>query len=311
MSTEPSDEVAGGHLDIRESPLVQGAAEAERPTLWWAGWLFVVGVCVFLVSLGLGSGVNAILGNPASGSPLSQLSEMITFAIDIGIIALWVVKKERRPFSSLGFRGSKPFGRVAIGFGIGIAAFVIPAVVLLAVGQLGDGRSAHTSSGVDALLLAGLLLLPFVVQSTGEEILTRGYMLQVGGLQLPSWVAIVGSSFLFAAVHLDFHPVPLLNITLYAVMVCFIALGQGSLWLVCGFHIAWNWVQGNVLGIAVSGGPREVAVFTLGPTEGASELLTGGSFGLEGSLAVTVVLAALLVGAFAYYRRCAAARAAT
>ncbi len=116
----------------------------------------------------------------------------------------------------------------------------------------------------------------------------RGYMLQVGGLQLPSWIAVVLSSFLFAAIHLDFHPLVLLNITLYAVAASFVALGQGSLWLVCGFHIAWNWVQGNVMGIAVSGTPREVALFTFGAKDGASDLLTGGSFGLEGSLAATL-----------------------
>jgi len=309
MASGPDDGAGGGHLDIRESPLVQGAAEAERPTRWWVGWLFAVGVGVLVANIAFGGIVSALLGSPALGSPVSQLSEVLTNGFTLVVIGLWVVRKERRPFTSLGFRGSQPVGRALVGFALGIAAFVVPTLVLVGVGQLGDGRSAHTRSGMDALALVALLLLTFVVQATAEEVVTRGYMLQVGGLQLPSWIAVVLSSFLFAAIHLDFHPLVLLNITLYAVAASFVALGQGSLWLVCGFHIAWNWVQGNVMGIAVSGTPREVALFTFGAKEGSSDLLTGGSFGLEGSLAASLVLALLAIGGFVYYRRCAARRA--
>ena len=56
-------------------------------------------------------------------------------------------------------------------------------------------------------------------------------------------------------------------------------------------HSVWNLVQGNVYGIKVSGMETSCTVFSASLT-GGREIFHGGSFGLEGGLAVTIVLLA-------------------
>ena len=72
---------------------------------------------------------------------------------------------------------------------------------------------------------------------------------------------------------------------------------SGTLWLPIGIHWAWNYVQGNVLGFAVSGNPVRDKIFTSiisGP-----DWLTGGIFGAEASVpavGVGLLLAIILLG---------------
>jgi hypothetical protein len=62
------------------------------------------------------------------------------------------------------------------------------------------------------------------------------------------------------------------------------------LWLPIGIHFAWNFVQGAIFGVAVSGNE---ARGLLQSTLNGPALLSGGAFGAEGSIfAVIICLAA-------------------
>ena len=67
-----------------------------------------------------------------------------------------------------------------------------------------------------------------------------------------------------------------------------------SLWFPIGLHLGWNFTEGGIFGVAVSGGPAAkgmLSVSLAGPT-----LLTGGRFGPEASLvAIALCLAAAAV----------------
>jgi membrane protease YdiL (CAAX protease family) len=140
-------------------------------------------------------------------------------------------------------------------------------------------------------------LLFFLVQGPAEEVVFRGYLLPVLSARGTIVTGVVVSSILFGLLH-SLNPnmgiLPLVNITLAGVMFALYALVEEGLWGVFGLHSAWNWVQGNVLGLAVSGS-------TLGPSlirlqEAGPDWLTGGAFGPEGSLFVTLLLTALSIG---------------
>ena len=134
----------------------------------------------------------------------------------------------------------------------------------------------------------------------------RGYLLQTSARQLPGWLAILAPGVLFSAVHFATEePLPIagLNILIYALFVSFIALRQGSLWLACGIHTGWNWFQGNVFGLPVSGNAYNTGVFHLGPKASSSPWLGGGAFGPENSLVVTAVWGAALLLAYVYFRK--------
>lgn len=64
-----------------------------------------------------------------------------------------------------------------------------------------------------------------------------------------------------------------------------------DLWGACAIHSAWNFAQGNLVGIRVSGMAQLPTVAIMHPL-GEQDLFHGGDFGLEGGLIVTFVLLA-------------------
>jgi hypothetical protein len=66
------------------------------------------------------------------------------------------------------------------------------------------------------------------------------------------------------------------------VLLGWIVIRTGSLWFAIAYHVAWNVVAAHVLGLTTSGFDLGASIFTTklaGP-----ELLTGGSYGFEGSI---------------------------
>lgn len=289
-------------MNIRTSPLVQMAEEAKRPTRWWFAWIVALVIIVAGAAIGQGVG-SVILGGPEETDTLYQFNEFFSFGATLLLLFLWVRFKEGRRFSSVGFRGANPVGKFLLGVAFGALMMSIGVGIAWALGQYSTGESTHTNLGSAAILPIAVLLFVFFLQGSTEEAVTRGFMLQVAGRQINGWVAIIGSSFIFAAIHPGITPLALLNIFLYALFASFVALGAGNLWLIAGLHAGWNYFQGNIYGLPVSGSAEANSLFAFGPAEGSSTLLTGGDFGVEASLIGTAILVVALIISFAFYRR--------
>lgn len=295
-------------MDIKTSPLVQMAEEAERPTRWWLSWI----VAVALTFLGLIAGelaAQALLGHPSETSPMHQVDEIFQFGMVAFLLFLWLHYKERRGFSSIGLRGPKPLRRVLQGFVLGALMMSLGVLIPVAFGQYALGASQHAKLGMDAAVFLLPLMLIFILQGSTEELVLRGYMLQTAGRQVPASVAIVGTSIVFSAMHRDAEFIPLLNIALYALFACFMALRDGSLWQICGFHAGWNFFQGNIFGLPVSGHPEGTSLWNFGPATGSNDLWTGGAFGVEASLVGTILISILVLVSFVQLRKTQAERA--
>jgi membrane protease YdiL (CAAX protease family) len=295
-------------MDIKTSPLVQMASEAERPTRWWVSWI----IAVALTFLGLIAGelsAQAMLGHPAATSPLHQVDEIFQFGMVAFLLFLWLHYKERRGLSSIGLRGANPLRKLTIGLLIGATMMSLGVLIPVAFGQYALGASEHAKLGMDAAVFLLPLLLIFILQGSTEELVLRGYMLQTAGQQVPASVAIIGTSMIFSAMHRDAEVIPLLNIALYALFACFMALRDGSLWQICGFHAGWNFFQGNIFGLPVSGHPEGTSLWNFGPASGSSDLWTGGAFGVEASLVGTILISILVVVSFLQLRKTQAERA--
>ncbi|GAA3403070.1 lysostaphin resistance A-like protein [Paenibacillus hodogayensis] len=136
-------------------------------------------------------------------------------------------------------------------------------------------------------------VLFFALVSLNEELFSRGY---VQGLIRHRFgaIAAVGCSSLFFALMHAFnpgalaHPLPLFNIWVAGILLGICREVSGSLWLPIGLHWTWNYVQGNIFGFEVSG-TKVIAPLKLEPL--GSSVWSGGSFGAEGSLIATVVMA--------------------
>lgn len=294
--------------NLKESPLVQGSTEAKRPTRWWVAALITVIVGIFILSVVVSLLVGMVY-NPPPNSIGAQLIETIIMLVTFLAAAAWVRFKEGRAVSSLGFRGSGALRRFVVGVAIGAGLLAISVLLLITLGQYEMSPPVEGGLGGAAALLPALILLVahWTVQSSTEETLMRGYLVQTNALQLPGWLAILIPGIIFALLHITdtgfSEPISIINIIFFALLVSFVALRQGSLWMACGIHTGWNWCQGNIFGVPVSGHQWDTGVFHFVPVETAAHFLSGGDFGPENSLVVTAVWGIAMVVAYLYFRR--------
>jgi len=137
-----------------------------------------------------------------------------------------------------------------------------------------------------------LFLILYVLVGFFEEMFFRGYVIQTmlehGNKK---WVIYLVSAVVFGAVHFA-NPNPKLlgfvNIVLVGLLFAYMFDVTKSLLLPIGFHITWNYFQGTVFGFPVSG-TAPYGMYDIKVSKGM-DVLTGGSFGLEGGLMATIVL---------------------
>lgn len=152
--------------------------------------------------------------------------------------------------------------------------------------------------------LLGTLLF-FLLVAVTEEVMLRGFVLgQMLSAGMNRFVALFLSSALFSAMHLfnpNFALLPFVNILLAGCLLGASFLYTRNLCFPVVLHWFWNWLQGPVLGYEVSGMDSGETLLTLRLT--GSDLLTGGSFGFEGSLLCTVLLVVGTLAIVGYYER--------
>lgn len=142
----------------------------------------------------------------------------------------------------------------------------------------------------------GELAAVFVPAAAHEELVFRGYLYQ----KLNGWHRAAGLGFsggAFALLHLinaGITAIAVLNIAVAGVLLALARDRFDRLWFPFGLHLAWNLTSGPILGWPVSSFVPQRSVFTAvvhGPA-----WLTGGMFGIEGSvLIVAVEIAAICV----------------
>ncbi|HBF15680.1 MAG TPA: hypothetical protein DDW30_08420, partial [Clostridiales bacterium] len=176
---------------------------------------------------------------------------------------------------------------------LGVGLFAAAVGICAAVGALRVETAQDLAVGRWLLFLVGFLL-----QGASEEILCRGYLMGSLLRGWHPWVAVTVNSAAFALLHLSnpsVSPLAICNTFLFGVLMSVIALRRGNLWGACALHSLWNFAQGNLFGIRVSG-------LSAGPSPFLSVLTpdmplwNGAQYGLEASLPVTLCLL-LAVGA--------------
>lgn len=218
--------------------------------------------------------------------------ELLAFAFISLAIILWARFVEKSPWLGLGIRKKGALKDFLLGWGIG-AAMLITCVLLM----WGFGAIQVTSFQFSANLVGEflILVLAWSIQGTTEELLTRGWMFSSLAAKHNIPVGILVSSLFFTFLHLSndgISLIPLLDLTLFAILACLVMLKTGNLWVIGGLHAAWNCFQGNVFAFPVSGtqaGQAFIAVETSGP-----DWLSGGAFGVEGSIISLLIQAGII-----------------
>jgi hypothetical protein len=264
--------------------------------------LFVIlsqlGVIPLIVALGMvygftDSGVSVPQDLPPLTSGLIMGGQLIlAFVLIYAILWAWLKFFEKRRFVTLGYTPTNALKQYVQGFILGGLMFAGAIGILAAMGTVAIEQGDPTQQGVAALGGVAFMLIGWIVQGGGEEVLLRGWVLPVISARYRPWLGLLISSLLFSLLHginPGISPLALFNIALFGVFAGLYALREGTLWGISAVHSVWNWVQGNFFGLEVSGtNPAGGTLMNL--TISGSDWLTGGAFGPEGGAAVTIVL---------------------
>ncbi|WP_147443522.1 CPBP family intramembrane glutamic endopeptidase [Corallococcus sicarius] len=206
------------------------------------------------------------------------------------------LRRERQPLASVGLSGGLRWGR-DLGLGL-LGGIVLLGAVALAV------RGADGYHLVPAAVRDGSLLVRSAWMMLGvalaEELLFHGYAFQRALRGMGTLRAQVVLSVLFCLAHPfddtmagSTRGVAMINTFLAGWMLGLCYLRTGQLALPVGVHMGWNWAMG-CLGFGVSGNTSKGWWQPI--LHDRAEWLTGGSYGLEASVASIVVLGAAVVG---------------
>ncbi|CAN5357755.1 hypothetical protein BH10ACI1_BH10ACI1_01660 [soil metagenome] len=264
-----------------------------------SGWRFVIFLLAFFFFGAIfgGAAVLVLSALKVEGGADSVAFILVSDGISLilAILLDWLCGKffEDLPFRALGasFDGKwlKDFA-----FGLLIGAVSIGFAVLIAAAAGGLSFSFNQTQGTPAILLTlGVSFGVFAVAAAFEEAFFRGYILQTFSRADLAWLAIVLTSVFFAAVHLQnsgANYFSTINTALAGIWFGVAYLKTRNLWFPFGIHLAWNWMQGAVFGIEVSG----ITSFTNAPlfreTDIGPAWLTGGDYGIEGGIACTLAI---------------------
>ena len=207
-------------------------------------------------------------------SPLLALGACLGYYTFVRLI-------ERRSVSELIAKGSVT--EFAVGAIIGTALLATTIGILFAL-------DVYRVTGVNGPSAAIPALLSAVMAGIFEELLIRGIVFRIAEEWLGSWFALLLSALLFGLMHLPNESATLLSaaaISLEAgIMLAAAYMLTRKLWLAIGIHMAWNFAQGGIFGVATSG-IAEGGI--LQSTMTGPPILSGGDFGAEGTIVAVVV----------------------
>lgn len=214
------------------------------------------------------------------------LSEILMILVVI-LYCQWL---EKRKPDTLGFRRKGMIGQYVCGLLGGFICFSAAYLICVLTGSVHfDGLAEQ----IAPLYIVGYFV-GYMIQGMAEEVLCRGYLLVSLSRRHSLRYSILLSSVFFAVLH-GMNPgisvLAVFNLTLFGIFAALLLIKYENIWIVGAFHSIWNFVQGNLYGIQVSGNQLQQSVFAT-TCKDSSAITNGGAFGMEGGLAVTLVLGA-------------------
>jgi membrane protease YdiL (CAAX protease family) len=202
--------------------------------------------------------------------------------------AAYVRVAEKRPLAEFSRAGA--WRELGAGLVLGFALFATTIGILAMLG-LYQVRGVRTD--------ASLLIIPLAI-SVGagviEEVIFRGVIFRIVESSLGTWIALAISSLLFGLVHLGNPNATVLSsvaIMLEAgLMLAGAYLLTRRLWLPIGVHIGWNFTQGGIFSVPVSG---YALTGLVDGTLSGPDWLSGGVFGAEASVVAVIVCVSLAI----------------
>ena len=250
----------------------------------WIAALLFVGVPFIAVNIA----TKLLMPEPELRDGRNVMKVLVLIAAYWAYVRWW----ERRPVREFSLAGALPESLTGLLLGGLLFSAVVAVLAVLGAYSLETvGSLADLGAAVANMLpkiVAGALIEEFIFRLIALRLLERSFG--------TAW-ALVISSLLFGLAHLgNAGASPLIGIMLGVELGLLLGaayLLTRRIWLCTATHLAWNFVQGVVFSIAVSG---QTGDGWLRGTLTGPDWLTGGVFGAEGS-AVSFVLCLMATGA--------------
>ncbi|MBK6764908.1 MAG: CPBP family intramembrane metalloprotease [bacterium] len=221
-----------------------------------------------------------------SAQALAGIELLAMIAVVLAALAM-TRYADRRPLACVGFTRDGMLRDSTRGV---LAGVILVLAVLAPLAMLGCFHLGYGHGLGSGLFWSTLSMLFNTVQ---QETLVHGYVQQMIRSKFGAAVGVIVSSVVMVGLHWTlFHTDGLLLLTnLFAAGVllgCAFLISR-NLWLPIGIHFGWNYLQGPILGLPVTGVDlwNTDLVYVTG-----SRWLTGGSVGIEGGVVASIVLVA-------------------
>lgn len=216
-------------------------------------------------------------------------SQAIRAAINVGLVLVTykmvIAHLGQEPRDDL--RSKNALRDLGLGLGGGLLLFSF----IVGIAAAFDVYNIVGYGGTGALLMA--LITVAILPGFMEELVFRGILFRWIEEFAGSWVALLITSALFGLAHI-FNPGATWFSSFTIAVEAGVLLGGSymltrSLWAPMGLHAAWNFTQGFIFDVPVSGMDQHglVEAKLSGPA-----ILSGGGFGLEASVIALVVAGA-------------------
>ena len=285
------------------------------------GWLrAILFLPIWLVIMGLVQGIGVVLvmvvsgvdmANPDSAEALfgemsfdsPTMLILTVFSLLGSFLALWVATKfiDRKPLMSIGLSVKDKTNEMLIGLAFALAFIGGLFAILWLIGAINVTGYVGFKPGV---FIVSMMLF---MAAFDEELIFRGYILNnMMDATNNRWIALAGSSVLFALLHAG-NPsiwstwVPMTELFAAGFILGISYTFTKNLWFPTFFHFGWNFFQG-LFGFEISGlNVDSWKVISHENTGNVPDIVSGGSFGIEGSvitLSCTIICTYLI---FKYY----------
>ena len=248
----------------------------------------VIAVALFVAANAAASALASLLP-PMPRDAASAVKAVIAIGLVLAAYKLVIVRLGEKP------RDDLPFAAAPRGLALGAAAGFLLFSALVGIAALFDVYNI-VGPGDTRELVKDLIGMT-IVAAFMEELLFRGILFRWIEALAGSWAALAITSALFGLAHI-FNPNATWSSSLAIMVEAGMLLGGAymlarNLWVPMGLHAAWNFTQGFIFDVPVSGNDMHglVQAKLSGPV-----LLSGGAFGLEASM--IGVLLSIPLGAF-------------
>jgi uncharacterized protein len=223
------------------------------------------------------------------------VAEPMSALAALGLFVLYTRTVEGRAVTELAVARA-PL-ELGLGFLAGLAAFTLVIGTIAALG-------AYHVIGRTGLSIIVAPLVGALLTGVSEELLIRGVMFRIAEDSLGSYWALAISAVFFGAAHLANPHATVLAGTAIAIQAGILLAAAymltRRLWLPIGLHAGWNFTQGGLFGVAVSGNTSQGL---LQSTLTGPVWLSGGDFGAESSVVATVICGLLGIAILLRARR--------